>query len=106
MREDLNKEIEVKEEMDMDNLEEDNLIKIGEILMDKTNGISMMNIPLLQNFIPLDEKKMGMLQECIDLFQRFLIEVLLGEDELRELKYEAKLHEAEKKREKEKEEEE
>ena len=81
-------------EMDMDVLEEDNFVKLGEILMDK-KGVTMFNIPMIEK-INAPTEKMATLQKSIDLFQKWLIEVLLGDEELNEIKEEAKRYVAEK----------
>lgn len=83
---DINKKVEVE---NIDVLEKDSYIKLGEILMDKETGVSMFNIPLLES-LDLSEKSVNTLQSCIDLFQQWLIEVLLGEEELQHIKAEAK----------------
>lgn len=60
-------------------------IELGRIYMDKVNGVCFYTLPILENITP-SEKQIGILQKSIDLFQEFILEVILDEDEKNKLK--------------------
>ena len=64
----------------MDMVGEDEVV-LGTILLDTSTMGCLFNIPLLAKLNPNDEK-IAILQKSIDLFQQFLIEALLSDEEL------------------------
>ena len=64
----------------MDMVSEDEVV-LGTILLDTSTMGCLFNIPLLAKLNPNDEK-IAILQKSIDLFQQFLIEALLSDEEL------------------------
>ena len=56
-------------------------VVLGTILLDTSTMGCLFNIPLLAKLNPNDEK-IAILQKSIDLFQQFLIEALLSDEEL------------------------
>ena len=70
----------------MDMVDESEVV-LGTILLDKNSMGCLFNIPLLAKLNPTDEK-IAILQKSIDLFQQFLIEALLSNEELEQLKKE------------------
>ena len=63
-----------------DMVSEDEVV-LGTILLDTSTMGCLFNIPLLAKLNPNDEK-IAILQKSIDLFQQFLIEALLSDEEL------------------------
>ena len=70
----------------MDMVSEDEVV-LGTILLDTSTMGCLFNIPLLAKLNPNDEK-IAILQKSIDLFQQFLIEALLSDEELEQFKKE------------------
>lgn len=70
----------------MDMVSEDEVV-LGTILLDTSTMGTLFNIPLLAKLNP-NEEKLAILQKSIDLFQQFLIEALLSDEELDMLKKE------------------
>ena len=70
----------------MDMVSEDEVV-LGTILLDTSTMGCLFNIPLLAKLNPNDEK-IAILQKSIDLFQQFLIEALLSDEELEMFKKE------------------
>lgn len=70
----------------MDMVSEDEVV-LGTILLDTSTMGTLFNIPLLAKLNPNDEK-IAILQKSIDLFQQFLIEALLSDEELEQFKKE------------------
>ena len=70
----------------MDMVSEDEVV-LGTILLDTSTMGCLFNIPLLAKLNPNDEK-LAILQKSIDLFQQFLIEALLSDEELEQFKKE------------------
>ena len=64
----------------MDMIDENEVV-LGTILLDTSTMGCLFNIPLLAKLNPNDEK-IAILQKSIDLFQQFLIEALLSDEEL------------------------
>ena len=64
----------------MDMVSEDEQV-LGLILLDTSTMGTLFNIPLLAKLNP-NEEKLAILQKSIDLFQQFLIEALLSDEEL------------------------
>ena len=60
---------------------------LGLILLDQKTMATIFNIPLLAKLNP-NEEKLAILQKSIDLFQQFLIEALLSDEELEQFKKE------------------
>ena len=67
-------------------IDEDEVV-LGTILLDTSTMGCLFNMPLLAKLNPTDEK-IAILQKSIDLFQQFLIEALLSNEELEQLKKE------------------
>ena len=55
-------------------------IELGKIMMDKEKGICYYTLPILENITP-SENSLALLQKSIDLFQQFILDVVLSEDE-------------------------
>ena len=55
-------------------------IELGRIMMDKEKGVCYYTLPILENISP-SEKQIALLQKSIDLFQQFILDVVLSEDE-------------------------
>ena len=70
----------------MDMVSEDEVV-LGTILLDTSTMGCLFNIPLLAKLNPNDEK-IAILQKSIDLFQQFIIEALLSDEELEQFKKE------------------
>lgn len=66
---------------------DENEIVLGTILLDTSTMGCLFNIPLLSR-LNASEEKLAILQKSIDLFQQFLIEALLSDEELDMLKKE------------------
>lgn len=72
-------------------------IPLGEIYMDKENGLVYMTLPILENISP-SQNQLALLQKSIDLFQQFLLEVILDEDEINKMRIDYLSNEIEKKK--------
>ena len=66
---------------------DENEVVLGTILLDTSTMGCLFNIPLLAKLNP-SEEKLAILQKSIDLFQQFLIEALLSDEELEMFKKE------------------
>ena len=54
-------------------------------MMDREKGQCYYTLPILENITP-SKKQITLLQKSIDLFQEFILEVILDEDEKNKLK--------------------
>ena len=66
---------------------DENEVVLGTILLDTSTMGCLFNIPLLAKLNP-SEEKLAILQKSIDLFQQFIIEALLSDEELEMFKKE------------------
>lgn len=87
----INEEVEEVKDFDGD-------IPLGEIYMNKENGLVYMTLPILENISPTPNQ-LALLQKSIDLFQQFLLEVILDEDEINKMRIDYLSSEIEKKKE-------